>query len=176
MERYFIIGYMGAGKTTLGKMFAKQRNLEFIDLDHFIEGRYQKTIGELFDEIGEEKFRQIESSVLKEVGEFEDVVISTGGGAPCFFDNMEYMNQTGKTIYLKSSPQSLIKRLKISGKSKRPLLRDKNDEELLDFVTSALNLRESYYGQAHILFDVEDFTNHEEAEKITSDLIDKLSV
>lgn len=176
MERYFIIGYMGAGKTTLGKMLAKQKNLEFIDLDHFIEGRYLKTIGELFDEIGEEKFRQIESSVLKEIGEFENVVISTGGGAPCFFDNMEYMNKSGKTIYLKSSPESLIKRLKISGKSKRPLLRDKNDDELLDFVTSALNSREEFYNRAHILFNVENFTNYEEAEKITVDLINKLNV
>ena len=98
---------MGAGKTTAGRELAKTLNLDFIDLDHFIQGRYHKTVSELFAEYGENEFRNIERNILLEVGEFENVVISTGGGTPCFFNNMEYMNNAGQTIYLKSSPGAL---------------------------------------------------------------------
>ena len=88
MVRIFLIGYMGTGKTTAGREIAKVLNLTFYDLDHYIEARFQKTISQIFEQEGEDKFREIESSMLKEVGEFENVVIATGGGTPCFFDNM----------------------------------------------------------------------------------------
>ena len=100
MRRIFLIGYMGAGKTTMGKELSKQSGLSFIDLDHFMEGRYRKTVRQLFEEKGEETFRQIEKKALHEVADFENVVISTGGGTPCFFDNMAYMNSIGTTVYL----------------------------------------------------------------------------
>ena len=111
MRRIFLIGYMGAGKTTMGKELSKQSGLSFIDLDHFMEGRYRKTVRQLFEEKGEETFRQIEKKALHEVADFENVVISTGGGTPCFFDNMAYMNSIGTTVYLKASPQGLSERL-----------------------------------------------------------------
>ena len=111
MVRIFLTGYMGAGKTTLGKAFARQMNIPFIDLDWYIEERFHKTVGELFSERGEASFRELEKNMLHEVGEFEDVVISTGGGAPCFFDNMEFMNASGTTVYLKVSVEELAKRL-----------------------------------------------------------------
>ena len=89
MIRIFLTGYMGAGKTTLGKALARELHIPFIDLDWYIEERFHKTVGELFSERGEASFRELEKNMLHEVGEFEDVVISTGGGAPCFFDNIE---------------------------------------------------------------------------------------
>lgn len=101
MKSIIIIGYMGAGKTTVGKALAKELGVMFYDLDWYIESRMRKTVKQIFDEVGEEGFRQIEHNMLHEVAEFENVVVSCGGGTPCFFDNMEYMNQSGSTIYLK---------------------------------------------------------------------------
>ena len=92
MERIFLIGYMGAGKTTVGRKLAKELDLSFIDLDLYIEGRYHRSIRQLFTERGEEGFRDIERRLLHEVAAFEDVLVSTGGGTPCFFDNMAFMN------------------------------------------------------------------------------------
>ncbi len=99
MKRVFLIGYMGAGKTTLGKALSKKSGLTFIDLDWYIEERYHKTIQQIFADHGEEGFREIEKNMLHEVSEFEDVIISTGGGTPCFFDNMDYMNSVGETVF-----------------------------------------------------------------------------
>ena len=94
MIRIFLTGYMGAGKTTLGKAFARKLNLPFVDLDWYMEERFHKTVGELFVERGEAGFRELEKNMLHEVGAFEDVVISTGGGAPCFFDNMDFISSS----------------------------------------------------------------------------------
>ena len=108
MIRILLIGFMAAGKTTLGKALAKELGLQFIDLDHYIECRYHSTVSQLFADRGEEAFRQIERNMLHEVAEFEDVVISTGGGTPCFFDNIEYMNQQGITVSVQRAvPENL---------------------------------------------------------------------
>ena len=95
---------MGAGKTTVGKALAEDLGLTFYDLDWYIENRMRKTIKQIFDESGEEGFRKIEHNMLHEVAEFENVIISCGGGTPCLFDNMDYMNEQGETLYLKASP------------------------------------------------------------------------
>ncbi|MBQ4622336.1 MAG: shikimate kinase [Bacteroidaceae bacterium] len=152
MRRIILIGYMGAGKTTLGKILARSLNLEFIDLDWYIENRFHQSVSQLFATRGEEGFRKIEQNMLHEVAEFEDVVISTGGGTPCFFDNMEYMNQQGVTVYLKATPETLRTHLRM-GKQKRPLIAQKNDEELDAFIRESLDKRESYYNQARLIFD-----------------------
>ena len=173
MKRLFLIGYMGAGKTTMGKLLAKTEELEFVDLDLFIESRYQKSIGEIFESVGEHKFREIENNILKEVSEFEDVVISTGGGTACFFDSMPFMNQMGTTIYLKSSPEALAKRL--SGfKDKRPLIKNKSEIELLEFISDNLKKREPFYNQAHLIFNTGEFESVEEAEILVDELITEL--
>lgn len=153
MKRVILIGYMGAGKTTVGKALSKQLGLPFYDLDWYIETRMHKKVKQIFDEQGEEGFRRIERNMLHEVAEFENVVISCGGGTPCFFDNMEYMNRQGTVVYLKCSPEVLFRHLKM-GKGVRPLLLGKNDEELMDFITEQLKKREEYYLKANSIVDV----------------------
>ena len=132
MTRIFLIGYMGAGKTTLGKAFSRELGLTFIDLDWYIEERFHKTVQQLFSERGDQGFRELEQKMLHEVAEFEDVVISAGGGTPCFFDNMDYMNACGDTVFLQVEPEVLFHRLKVA-KQQRPLLANKSDEELMNF-------------------------------------------
>lgn len=173
MKRIFLIGYMGAGKTTAGRELARVLNLEFVDLDHFIQARYQKTVNELFQEVGESEFRNIERKILQEVGDFENVVISTGGGTPCFFDNMEFMNDAGRTVYLKASPEALSARLN-SCKEKRPLIKDKNEEELYTFVVESLCKREPFYSKAHTIFETEELVNREDVTRYVEQLINKL--
>ena len=160
MVRIIIIGYMGAGKTTVGKALARALGLPFYDLDWYIESRMHKTVPQIFAERGEEGFRQVERNMLHEVAEFEDVIISCGGGTPCFFDNMAYLNTQGETIYLKATPEVLYKHLQM-GKTVRPLLRDKTPDEMLAFITSQLGQREPYYCQARHTLDVNLLDSYE---------------
>ena len=153
MKSIIIIGYMGAGKTTVGKALAKELGVMFYDLDWYIESRMRKTVKQIFDEIGEEGFRKIERNMLHEVAEFENVVGSCGGGTPCFFDNMDYMNQLGETIYLKASPETLHTHLKM-GKGVRPLLLNKTPEEVEIFIREQLKLREPFYNKAKYIIDI----------------------
>jgi shikimate kinase len=145
---------MGAGKTTLGKAFARAMGLTFIDLDWYIEERFHKTIRELFTERGQDAFRDLERRMLHEVGEFEDVVISVGGGTPCFFDNVDYMNSVGETVFLDVDIRVLFRRLKIA-KQQRPLLDGKSDEELMQFIQEALQNRLPFYTRAKHTFNGE---------------------
>ncbi len=165
MKRILLIGYMGTGKTTLGRALAEALGLTFIDLDIFIEERYHKSISQIFAERGEDEFRRIEQRILHEVGEFENVIISTGGGTPCFFDNIDYMNSLGTTVYLKVPIERLFIRLSIARKQ-RPLLKDKNDEELRSFIAEQLDRREPYYSRAQYVFaadKLEDKTQIDES-------------
>lgn len=152
MIRIFLTGYMGAGKTTLGKAFAHELGVPFIDLDWYIEERYHKSIRELFTERGEAAFRELERNMLHEVAEFEEVVISTGGGTPCFFDNMEYMNAQGQTVFLDVHPDILFRRLRVATQQ-RPILQGKTDEELHTFIREALEKRAPHYNKAAYRFD-----------------------
>lgn len=169
MKRIFLIGYMGAGKTTVGKDLAKLMDLSFIDLDCYIEGRYHKTVGQIFAEKGEEAFRDIERRMLHEVAMFEDVLISTGGGAPCFFDNMEFMNEMGTTVYLKVSVEELAKRLEVC-KSTRPVLKGRSGDELVAFIAENLKKRTPHYMQASIVFDAEVMLTETDVHKISEAL------
>ena len=144
---------MGSGKTTVGRALAKELNLTFYDLDWYIESRMRKTVKQLFDETGEDGFRKIEHNMLHEVAEFEDTVISCGGGTPCFFDNMDYMNRQGETVYLKATPKVLYGHLKM-GKTVRPLLLNKTSEEIQEFINRQLTIRESHYTKAKYTLDV----------------------
>ena len=175
MRRIIIIGYMGAGKTTVGRALAKETGMQFYDLDWYIEARMHKTVPQLFAERGEDGFRRVESNMLHEAAEFEDVIISSGGGTPCFFDNMEYMNAQGDTVYLKASPDVLCAHLKM-GKVKRPLLEGKNEEELSSFVASQLEQREPYYMKAKHVLDVNLLDNYEKVHNSVERLREMLSL
>ena len=175
MIRIFLTGYMGAGKTTLGKAFARKLNLPFVDLDWYMEERFHKTVGELFVERGEAGFRELEKNMLHEVGAFEDVVISTGGGAPCFFDNMDFMNRNGKTVFLNVHPDVLFRRLGVA-KQQRPILQGKQDDELKEFIIRALEKRTPFYSQAQYVFNADELEDRSQIEKSVEKLRDLLKL
>ena len=165
MKRIILIGYMGSGKTTVGKALAKELGLPFYDLDWYIENRMRRKVSQIFAERGEEGFRQIERNMLHEVAEFEDVVVSCGGGTPCFFDNMDYLNGQAQVVWLKATPEVLQKHL-LMGKGDRPLLKGKSPDELLAFIREQLEWREPYYRKARYILDVSLTDNYEKI-KIT---------
>lgn len=138
---------MGCGKSTLGRNVARISGLQFIDLDRYIETRFHANIRDIFASRGEDGFRMIERAMLREVGEFDDVIIACGGGTPCFFDNMEYMNGAGTTVLLDTSLDKLHTRL-MRGRHKRPLIADKSDDELRTFIVEALDARMPFYSLA----------------------------
>ncbi len=160
MIRIILIGYMGAGKTTVGKELAKALGVPFYDLDWYIETRMRKTVKQIFDERGEEGFRKLEYNMLHEVAEFENIILSCGGGTPCFFDNIDYLNQQGDTVYLKAEPDVLYKHLQM-GKGVRPLLLNKTPDEVQSFITEQLALREPFYAKAKHTIDVNLMDNFE---------------
>ena len=160
MKRIILTGYMGAGKTTVGRALAKDIGLPFYDLDWYIESRMRKKVAEIFAERGEEGFRQMERNMLHEVAEFENVIVSCGGGTPCFFDNMDYMNQQGQVVWLRCEPDVLYKHL-MMGKGDRPLLKGKSPEELTAYIREQLAYREQFYSKARYTLDVSLMDNYE---------------
>ena len=152
----FLIGYMAAGKTSLGRFAAKRLGREFIDLDKYIESRFRQSISDLFATRGEDAFRIIERNMLHEVAEFDNVLIATGGGTPCFFDNMAYMNECGVAVFLTCSVDVICHRLMIA-KVKRPLVEGCTPEELHQKVTTMLAQRLPYYEQARYTFQADEY-------------------
>lgn len=150
-NRIFLIGYMGAGKTTIGQQLAERLGYKFLDMDHVIEEKMQRSVSQIFSEKGEEEFRRLERECLEEISTEQNVVVATGGGAPCFYDNMERMNAYGLTVYLCLSPEQLQERLELSHKNKRPLLAQREGEELLDFIRQNLSEREPFYRKAALV-------------------------
>ena len=142
---------MGSGKTTLGRRLARITGLDFIDLDKYIEERHCRTVRQLFSEEGEEVFRRYERKALEEVSEFDNVLVSTGGGAPCFFDNMDLMNRTGITLFL-DMPQEVLAARLIQSRNERPLIKDKSPEELRKFISESLAARRPFYEMARHTF------------------------
>ena len=154
----FIIGYMASGKTTFARALARETGREFVDLDFYIEQRFRMSIARIFESQGEEEFRRMEAAMLREVGEFENVVVACGGGTPCFLGNMDYMLSRGTTIWLNTSPQRITLRL-VANRKHRPLMADKADHEILDEVIAGLDRRFPYYSRANILFSGENLEN-----------------
>lgn len=163
----FLIGFMGSGKTTLGRKLAARLNYPFYDLDHLLEEQAGMSITEYFSSFGETAFRLAESEVLKTTAYPENAVISTGGGLPCFFDNMDWMKAKGTTLYIKLSPKTLASRLE-HGKEARPLLRDKHGDELVAFIGEKLAERENFYLQAQIVADGLSLTADKLADQLLS--------
>ena len=144
------MGFMGAGKTTLGKALAAHLGVSFIDLDQYIESRFMKSVSQIFATRGEQGFREIESRLLREVGEFDNVIVSCGGSTPLIGDNMDYMLSQGQTVYLKCSNETLLSRLK-TARSQRPLIASKTDDELAQFIESETKRREPCYLRAEFI-------------------------
>lgn len=157
----FLIGFMGCGKTTLGRKLASRLGYEFMDLDHILEAQEGMTIAEYFSKFGEAAFRKLESEVLKQTEYPKHAVISTGGGLPCFFDNMEWMNARGTTVYIQLSPKTLADRLE-NEKDKRPVLREHKGDDLVAFIDDKLAERDKFYTRAAIIADGSSLT----AEKV----------
>ena len=162
---------MGAGKTTLGKVLAQKMGLTFYDLDEYIEDRFHRTIPQIFAESGESGFRDLERRMLHEVAEFEDVIISCGGGTPCFFDNMDYMNTCGETVFLNASPEALKAHL-LMGKTQRPLIQGKSPEELLDFIKETNQKRLPYYKKAKHTLSIDVINTNEDITHYVNQIIE----
>ena len=166
MNPVFLIGYMGCGKTTLGEVLARQMACRFIDLDEYIEGRQGMSIVEIFDEMGENRFRELETEALQEVALMTDVIVSCGGGTPCHGDNMALMNEAGTTVWLTTSPERITARLLLpEEKSKRPKVNNLLPDEVLPLVQEELQARSPYYAQAQLQFDSTDIETAEASER-----------
>jgi shikimate kinase len=166
---------MGSGKTTVGKALSKETGMMFYDLDWYIENRMRKTVSQIFAERGEEGFRKIEYNMLHEVAEFEDVIVSCGGGTPCFYDNMDYLNRQGDVVYLKSTPETLYQHLMMA-KVERPLLKDKTSDELIAYITQHLAEREAFYLKAPHILDVSVLDNNDKILSCVAALRQLLSI
>ena len=156
---------MGSGKSSIGKVLATQLGCDFIDLDLFIEKEYQMTIPQIFSTKGEKEFRAMEHNALKKVIEKNNIVVACGGGTPCYYNNMELMNNNGNTVYIKMSADALVKRL-LTLKDKRPLIENKSEEELRVFVKRQLEKREDAYHQAQYIVKGKDLNVNELADFI----------
>ena len=157
MKPVFLIGYMGCGKTTLGQALAHETGMPYIDLDEFIERKSGMTIAQIFDNMGEIRFREIEAEALRELAAMTDVIVGCGGGTPCHCDNMALMNSAGTTVWLITSPERITARLILpEEKCKRPKINTLPDDEVLHFVLSELEQRTPFYSQAQMQFDSTD--------------------
>ena len=155
--KLFLIGMPGSGKSTAAREIARLKHISFYDTDELIQKKYKMSIPDIFKEFGEKEFRKYEETILNELIIKENFIAATGGGLPCFKNNMNKMNDTGITIYLKTSIEILLKRLRKS--YSRPLFQGKSDSELFDYLQKTTNSREPYYSQANYIIDADKELN-----------------
>lgn len=144
----FLVGFMGSGKSHWGKIWAKETNRNFIDLDEVIEKNVGKSIAAIFEERGEEEFRRIESAALRTCESMQDTIIASGGGTPYFYDNMQWMNEHGLTFHITVDAKEILKRVAVE-QEKRPLFKNLGSDELLSFIEKKLAERLPYYSAAN---------------------------
>jgi len=149
--RIFLLGFMGSGKSFSGQKLAERFSLFFVDLDDHIEAKEGRTISAIFEEEGEDYFRKIEQECLHEMENLNMVIVSTGGGTPCFFDNVKWMNEHGITIFLETPSELLAKRL-APEMEHRPLLKDFSQKELIEFIEKKLEERNPFYYQSQMVY------------------------
>lgn len=154
-QHLFLLGFMGCGKSYWGRLLAEKLGRPFLDLDDWITGIAGLSIPEIFEKKGEFAFRAMEREALKSLAEIPPSVIATGGGTPCFFDNMEQMNAWGTTIYLKTPPTLLADRLRHE-KGIRPLLSGVKEEDLQHFIQRKVEEREPFYLRAKVVLEQEE--------------------
>lgn len=158
-ESFFLVGFMGTGKSYWSKVWAENYGLASYDLDSIIETAFAMTIEEIFEKEGEVKFREIETLNLKKFENKKGFFMACGGGTPCFFDNLDWMKSAGTVFYLKASPEFILNRV-MDEKEKRPLLKKVNTAELLFFIEKKLAEREKFYEEAHHILNAENLTKN----------------
>ncbi len=169
MGLIFLVGYMGCGKSTLGRRLARRLGVPFIDTDARVEEREGASVSDLFRYEGEQRFREIEREVLDaSIAEYPSAVISTGGGLPVWGDNMARMNAAGCTVYLRRSAENIAGRLSPYGRRKRPRLQGLNDEELVAFMTRDMASREPFYSRAKLILACDSLPDDELVERIVA--------
>ena len=156
MNRIYLVGYMGAGKTTAAKRIANSLGWEVADTDALFEEKYKISVDDFFQKYDEQLYRKLEAEILKSTVNLEYTVISTGGGTACFFDNMDWMNQHGLTVFMRISPKSVVDRV-LHSRHKRPLVRGKSEAELMEYVSWHYATRLPFYEQAQITVKSENF-------------------
>ena len=166
----FIIGYMASGKTTFGKALARRTGMQHIDLDFFIEQRFHSTVREIFATRGEAEFRRIESAMLREVGEMDDIIVSCGGGTPCFGDNLDYMNSRGLTVCLQADDDVIADRVMQAG-NKRPLMAGKSREEIISTIHEHMQARRPYYDRAQLIISGDRLENKAQIAETVEDFV-----
>ena len=170
MGLLFLVGYMGCGKSTLGRRLARRLGVPFLDTDTLIEAREGASVSDLFRYEGETHFREVERAVLEEaIAGNESAVVSTGGGLPVWHDNMARMNAAGRTIYLRRSAENIAGRLSPYGRRKRPRLQGLNDEELVAFMTRDMAERDPFYGRAELVIECDCLSDDEIVARILGD-------
>jgi shikimate kinase len=147
--RIYLIGFMGAGKTRGGRILSEKLGLKFLDLDEWIEQEEGQSVSEIFRDRGEATFRELEAAYLRRTSGMSGIIVATGGGTPCFFENIDWMKENGFTIYLRASVETLVERLKMD-KDKRPLLAGLADETLKSTIESRLLERSPFYEKAFL--------------------------
>lgn len=166
-----LVGFMGSGKTTVGKLLAEELSRPFADMDELIEKKQQKTIGKIFEEKGETEFRKIERKTLLEILNKKNYIIAAGGGTPCFYDNIEVIKKNSLVFYLKASAVSLFNRLRADTRiHQRPLLKGFSSTELLDYIKKNLAEREPFYQQAYRVIHTEQRSVKEIRDEIANEL------
>ena len=173
MSRIYLVGFMGAGKSTVGKRLAAVLNYHFLDLDDDFEESYKISISSFFKKYNESLFRKLEYQKLLDSLSRQNTVISTGGGTPCFFDSMDVMYANGTTVYLKMSPEGIASRLK-TAKKKRPLVQSMKDEELLEFIKNKLEERKGFYEKAKITINAINLNVNQLSELIKKEIASSL--
>ncbi len=152
-SRIYLIGFMGVGKSTIGKKLAKALKYNFIDLDSLFEKKYKLNINLFFTKYDEKLFRKLETKLLDDTFNVENTVIATGGGTACHYEGINKINKHGLSIYLKMKPASIVYRLS-NAKRLRPLIQDKKEHELINYIETELEQRIPFYEKAHLTFDV----------------------
>lgn len=155
----FIIGFMGSGKTHWGRIWSAKEKLSFFDLDSEVENAFKMSVGAIFEEKGEEKFRELERYHLRKFASKKNFILATGGGTPCFDENLEWMKLHGKVFYLKAEPEFILEKV-LNEVEKRPLLKNVNSSELLFFIQKKLAEREPEYSKANVILKAEELTEN----------------
>ncbi len=168
----FLVGYMGCGKSTIGRKLSSRLGWRLVDTDHLIEERAKESVAQIFDKYGEEYFRELEREVLLELAQSEEpCIVSTGGGLPMWRDNMEVMNGAGVTVYLRRTAENIASRLSPFGRDKRPKLRGLSDEELVVYMNENIALRDPVYMRANLVIEAVPLVDGLILDKIVDSLL-----